>query len=160
MKMARTSAIACAEFVALSAPSNVATHCEKADYQHVLRAKFPTYAAIFALHLLTGCNESDPVGTVAATTSESAPNVRSSTSALAPGVMSRADAIAAAQTCAKTKHGGLGIWKSALRLDSPSATTTSGNWYVVFTETEPKGKPQGLTLIIAADGICTEAAME
>lgn len=135
----------------------LATHRRRADHRHVLRAKNnPSSATVGALVLSIACTESKPIGPVEGATSAPIP----SGSASVRGQMNRADAIAAAEVRAKTKHDGLGLWRSALRFDSPSATFASGNWQVSFMEMEPKGKPQGLTVIITAEGGCTEAAME
>jgi hypothetical protein len=69
-------------------------------------------------------------------------------------------AIARATECAKNEHGGVGQWKSALRFDAPTAWSAEGVWYVAFPEVSPKGKPQGLTLVVATDGTCRVAATE
>lgn len=93
-----------------------------------------------------------------APTSSASPTTTGSTSTSAS--MTREQAIATATACAKKSHGGVGQWKSPLRFEDATASTVSGAWHVVFLELEPKGKPQGLTLIIAANGGCTEAMIE
>ncbi|MBK8939640.1 MAG: hypothetical protein IPM79_18975 [Polyangiaceae bacterium] len=127
-------------------------------------AALTTWAAV-VLCLSLGSSACDAPG--AATPSGSSPPAASEAPAASarPGSSSgpssaRESAIVRATDCATKQHRGLGIWKSPLLFDGPDAWETPSGWMVAFKEKEPKGKPQGLTLILKSDGSCERANVE
>jgi hypothetical protein len=73
---------------------------------------------------------------------------------------SDADAFQSAFRCAKEQFKGLGLWDSPLRFSGVPPQHTERGWVFAFPETEPKGKPQGLSLLIDKTGHCTRMPTE
>lgn len=64
-----------------------------------------------------------------------------------------ADAVEAASKCVKERKL-RGVWKSELLVDKPQVLKVDDDWSVFFSEKTPKGKPQGITILVTPAGGC------
>ncbi len=74
-------------------------------------------------------------------------------------VSSDADAAKVASKCVKERKL-RGVWKSELLVDKPQVLKVDEDWSVFFSEKTPKGKPQGITILVTPAGGCRIQPMD